>query len=240
MSFAETITVGSELVRGQSVDTHSAYLGGELLRAGHPVRFQVSVGDSADDIAAALKQALARTQLIVITGGLGPTLDDLSREATAAALGLPLVEDPAVWQAIQDRFKAAGRAPSPNNRRQAQVPQGATVLPNPNGTAPGLRLDLEGGKSLFLLPGPPSELKPMVRDQVLPWLQARRGGHQVVHRLLSYGIGESGEEAQSRGDYVGNVKRWRSGNMVVRWVGAGIREASRSFRKLRGYQEIPR
>lgn len=195
---AETITIGSELVRGQSVDTHSAYLGGALLRLGYPVGFQVSVGDSAEDIAAALKQALSRADLVIITGGLGPTLDDLSREAVAQALGRPLAEDAAVWQTIQDRFKAGGKVASANNRRQAQVPQGAVVLPNPHGTAPGLRFELEG-KLLFLLPGPPSELKPMVEAQVLPWLAGRSKIHSVVRRLLSYGMGESAVDEALKG-----------------------------------------
>jgi nicotinamide-nucleotide amidase len=196
---AETITVGSELVRGQSVDTHSATLGGALLRVGCPVGFQVSVGDSLADIATALQTALGRAELVLITGGLGPTLDDLSREAVAQALGRPLAEDPALWQAIEERFKAAGRAPSPNNRRQAQVPQGAVVLGNPHGTAPGLRFELDGGKALFLLPGPPSELKPMLEAQVLPWLAGRSGRHSVVRRLLSYGLGESAVDEALKG-----------------------------------------
>lgn len=196
---AETITVGSELVRGQSVDTHSAYLGGALLRAGFPVGFQVSVGDDVEDIAAALTQALGRADLVLLTGGLGPTLDDLSREAVARALGLPLAEDAAVWQAIQDRFRAAGRVPSPNNRRQAQVPRGAAVLPNPHGTAPGLRLEPAGGKALFLLPGPPGELKPMLEGQVLPWLAGRSRRHSAVRRLACYGLGESAVDEALKG-----------------------------------------
>lgn len=191
MMRAETLTIGNELVRGQSVDTHSALLGAELLRAGAPVARQASLGDDVAEIAAVLKESLSRSDLVVMTGGLGPTLDDVSRDAVALALGLGMAEDAAVWRSIQDRFKAADRSPSPNNRRQAQVPVGATVLPNPNGTAPGLRLDLDGGKTLFLLPGPPSELGPMLQDQLLPWLRERQGGRQVTRRLLSYGLGES-------------------------------------------------
>jgi nicotinamide-nucleotide amidase len=190
MRLAETITVGNELVRGQSIDTHSAYLASVLGPAGVRVAYQVSVGDQAAEIAAAVKAALARADLVIVTGGLGPTLDDLTREGISQATGLALEDDPALWQAIQARFRAAGREATPNNRRQAQRPRGALAIPNPNGTAPGLRLDLDG-KTLFALPGPPSELKPMVEAELRPWLLARLERHAETRRLLCYGLGES-------------------------------------------------
>jgi nicotinamide-nucleotide amidase len=187
---AETITVGSELTRGQSVDTHSALLAWHLGQAGITVRYQVSVGDVLHDLAQAITLALSRADLVIVTGGLGPTLDDLSREAIAEATGKALKEDPAVWQQIQAFFAARDKQPTPNNRQQAQVPEGALVLPNPNGTAPGLRLDLEG-KSLLALPGPPNELIPLLETQVMPWLLKQRGEHLSTRRLQCYGLGES-------------------------------------------------
>lgn len=195
---AETITVGSELTRGQSVDTHSALLAGELARAGVRVRFQTSVGDLLDEIAEAVRLALTRADLVIVTGGLGPTLDDLSREGIAQATGRALREDAAVWAAIEARFAAFGRVPTPNNRRQAMVLEGSTVLPNPNGTAPGLRLELDG-RALFALPGPPSELKPLLAAQLLPWLLERQGLSQACRRLQCYGLGESAVDAALKG-----------------------------------------
>jgi nicotinamide-nucleotide amidase len=187
---AETITVGSELTRGQNIDTHSARLARALGQAGLRVAFQVSVGDFVDDIAAALTQALSRADVVVITGGLGPTLDDLSREGICQALGLRLHEDLRVWGGIQARFASFGKEPSANNRRQAMVPHGAAVLDNLNGTAPGLRLEASG-KALFAFPGPPQELEPLIERELLPWLLQRQGQHAATRRLQCYGLGES-------------------------------------------------
>jgi nicotinamide-nucleotide amidase len=190
VKIAETITVGSELTRGQSVDTHSALLARSLASAGISVRFQVSAGDVLADLAEAVRVALSRADLVIVTGGLGPTLDDLSREAIAQATGRALVEDAVVWGQIQAFFAARGRQATPNNRRQAQVLEGSVVIPNPNGTAPALRLEL-GAKVLFALPGPPQELVPLLETQVLPWLLQQRGEHLHTRRLQCYGLGES-------------------------------------------------
>jgi len=148
------------------------------------------VGDFVDDIAAALTQALSRADVVVITGGLGPTLDDLSREGICQALGLRLHEDLRVWGGIQARFASFGKEPSANNRRQAMVPHGAAVLDNLNGTAPGLRLEASG-KALFAFPGPPQELEPLIERELLPWLLQRQGQHAATRRLQCYGLGES-------------------------------------------------
>jgi nicotinamide-nucleotide amidase len=198
MRTAETITVGNELTRGLSVDTHSALLGRTLSQAGVRVRFQTSVGDVLEEIAEAVKLALGRAELVIVTGGLGPTLDDLSREGIAKATGRGLAQDAAVWQSIQERFKAFGRTPTENNRRQAMVIQDSVVLPNANGTAPGLRLELDG-RALFALPGPPSELLPMLEAQVLPWLLQRQGQHQSRRRLQLFGLGESAVDQALKG-----------------------------------------
>ena len=154
------------------------------------VRFQTSVGDQLEEIREAVATALTRADCVIVTGGLGPTLDDLTREAIAAALGRRLHEDLGIWAEIQARFAVSGRIPTENNRRQAAVIEGSTPLPNPHGTAPGLRLEL-GEKVLFALPGPPSELEPMLDAAVVPWLLKRRSLHLAQRRLEAWGLGES-------------------------------------------------
>ncbi len=197
MRTAETITVGSELTRGLNIDTHSALLARALMARGLRVRFQTSVADVRDEISEAVSLALTRADCVIVAGGLGPTLDDLTREAVASATGRTLTEDPQIWAGIRRRFEAAGRVPTENNRRQALVVEGSTVLPNPEGTAPGFRLELDG-KALFALPGPPRELGAMLDAEVLPWLEARRGVHAAQKVLKVYGLGESYVDAALR------------------------------------------
>jgi nicotinamide-nucleotide amidase len=192
----EVINTGSELLLGNTINTHISFLGKELFPLGLRVARQVTVPDG-DAIREALAESLTR---------LGPTTDDITREITAELLGLPLVEDAAVWQAIQDRFARRSLQMTPRNRRQAQVPQGATVLPNPNGTAPGLYLrrqlinpmgPIGPMRHIFLLPGPPRELHPMFLNQVVPILRelAPAGTAPQSRRWLVVGLGESKVEA---------------------------------------------
>jgi nicotinamide-nucleotide amidase len=195
----EVINTGSELLLGNTLNTHLSFLGQELFPLGYRVARQVTVPDG-EDIRIALADALKRARIILVTGGLGPTTDDITREITAELLGLPLVEDAAVWQAIQDRFARRGFTMSPRNRRQAQVPQGAMVLANPNGTAPGLYLRHRVGEEerhIFLLPGPPRELRPMFLESVAPILEALApgGAKAESRRWLVIGVGESNVEA---------------------------------------------
>ncbi|HEX4084655.1 MAG TPA: competence/damage-inducible protein A [Chthoniobacteraceae bacterium] len=191
----EVINTGTELLLGNTVNTHIAFLGQELFPLGLRVARQVTVPDG-DAIRTALTEAMDRAEIIIVTGGLGPTTDDITREIVAAMFDLPLVEDPAVWEHIQARFARRGLSMTPRNRRQAQAPQGARVLPNPFGTAPGLYL-LQGGRHIFLMPGPPRELKPMFRDTVAPILReiVPGGAETGSRRWLITGMGESGVEA---------------------------------------------
>ena len=191
----EVINTGTELLLGNTVNTHLAFLGQELFPLGLRVERQVTVPDG-DAIRVALTEAMGRAQIIIVTGGLGPTTDDITREIVAEMFGLPLVEDPAVWEHIQSRFARRGLTMTPRNRRQAQVPQGARVLTNPHGTAPGLYLR-RGDHHIFLMPGPPRELKPMFRDVVAPMLKEMVPGGSKIgsRRWLVTGIGESGVEA---------------------------------------------
>lgn len=191
---ASLVCVGSELLAGQ-VNTHQAWLSVKLRRAGFDVTGESSVPDSVAAIASALKRALASADAVVVCGGLGPTFDDLTREAAARALGRPLAFDPKLWTTIEKRF-ARYRVPVPEeNKRQAEVIHGAAVLPNANGSAPGQRLELRGAdgrtRTLILLPGPYSEMAPLF-DNVLPRLAARhvRGGAASL-TLRLVGVPES-------------------------------------------------
>ena len=197
----EVINTGSELLLGNTLNTHIAFLGQELFSLGLRVGRQVTVPDG-EAIREALVESLTRARIIIVTGGLGPTTDDITREITAELLGLPLIEDPAVWKAIQDRFSRRGLEMTPRNRRQAQVPKGASVLANPYGTAPGLYLRHNASaqhvtRHVFLLPGPPRELRPMFQDLVAPILkQLMPGGAGFQsRRWLVVGMGESKVEA---------------------------------------------
>ena len=198
----EVINTGSELLLGNTVNTHLSFLGQELFPLGLRIARQVTVPDG-EEIRTALTEALARADIILVTGGLGPTTDDITREISAELLGLPLIEDESVWIAIQERFARRRLEMTPRNRRQAQVPQGATVLVNPYGTAPGLYLrhvaaEAAGAvRHLFLLPGPPRELRPMFQNVVAPILKELVPGGATVQsrRWLVVGLGESKVES---------------------------------------------
>ena len=180
---AEIIAVGSELITPDRIDTNSLWLTARLNELGIDVRAKAAVRDNRGDLASLFTQALARADLVVTTGGLGPTDDDLTREAVAGALGLALVENAEILARLRERF-ARRRVPMPEiNRRQAQVPEGATVLVNPNGSAPGLWIE-RGPKVAVLLPGPPREIHPMFQADVRPRLEARTGGRRLRRRVL--------------------------------------------------------
>jgi nicotinamide-nucleotide amidase len=154
------VTVGEELLSGATVDSNAAWLGRALSHLGIPVRQRFTVGDRDDRIEAAVLEALELAELVVVTGGLGPTEDDRTRPAVARALGRPLDRDPALVEALEARFRGRGHATlPPANLRQADVPRGGHALPNPRGTAPGLWIPAEGGRVVVLLPGVPREMR---------------------------------------------------------------------------------
>lgn len=171
---AELVFVGTELLLGEILNTNAQYLSQMLARHGIDVFFQTTVGDNMARLTATLQQAVSRADVVITTGGLGPTLDDLTREAVSAVLERPLREDPRLISFLEDYFAQRGIAMTDNNRRQAQVPEGGEPLDNPVGTAPGLWLDT-GDVVVVCLPGPPRELIPIFEGQVLPRLGARRG-----------------------------------------------------------------
>ncbi len=167
---AQIIAVGSELLGTSRVDTNSLFLTEQLNRIGVQVERKMVIGDREDLISDALRAAVASAGVVFVTGGLGPTADDITREATAALLGRPLHFDKTIMESIERRARRFRFPLGENNRRQAMVPEGAVVLPNSRGTAPGLFLR-ERDALLFLLPGPPRELEPMVREQVMEVLE---------------------------------------------------------------------
>lgn len=195
---AEIIAIGSELVSGERLDTNSQWLSQELLRLGVPVVAHTSVGDDLDLNLHAFRNAMSRADLVITSGGLGPTQDDLTREVLAAVAGVPLVEHPPSLAAIEALFARRNRTMSPRNRVQALLPQGAEAVPNPIGTAPGLWMTLRG-TTFVCLPGVPEELKRMWLEEVAPRLKAGGAGDRVfIHHVVNlFGRGESDVEADA-------------------------------------------
>ncbi len=182
-SKAVILAIGSEMLSPARHDTNSLYITGVLNELGIDVAYKSVVADNLAELRAQIAQALSRHRVLILTGGLGPTDDDLTREAVAGQLGLPLREDPDLVEAIRARFATRGIPMPEVNRRQAQVPDGATVLHNPRGSAPGLLIDREGAV-IALLPGPPREMQPMMDGPVRDRLAAFTGGLRLMRRTL--------------------------------------------------------
>jgi len=190
----ELINTGSELLLGRTLNTHQQWLCRWLTDLGYLVTRQVCVPDTGSDIQQAVRESLQRANLIIVTGGLGPTSDDITRELIARLLNRPLREDPAIAAGLREFFAKRNRPMPESNLVQAQVPEGARVLPNPNGTAPGLAIKVENGETrwLVMLPGPPRELHPMFINQVVPLLQREVPSEVFVCRTVrTSGVGES-------------------------------------------------
>jgi len=188
---AAILAVGSELLTPQKTDTNSLYITEVLNDLGIAVAFKAIVGDDRAELTSHVAHALARHRVLILTGGLGPTDDDLTREVVAAHLGLPLEQDAAIVDAMARRFAARGWKMPAVNLRQAMVPRGASVLANPHGTAPGLWIQ-HGDRVLALLPGPPREMKPMMDGDVRRRLEAITGSVRLHRRLVRVaGKGES-------------------------------------------------
>jgi PncC family amidohydrolase len=174
---AEILCIGTELLLGNITNGNARWIAEQLASLGIPHHRQTVVGDNRERLIAAVREAAGRCRLLITTGGLGPTPDDLTTEAIAAAFGAPLVEHPEVWADIQAKITARGRAVAPSNRRQAQLPLGAAVLPNPAGTAPGMvwtppaAAGIQPGFTVLTFPGVPSELELMWQVTAVAWLR---------------------------------------------------------------------
>lgn len=189
----EILTIGTELLVGQTLDTNAAYIGQQLAAAGIEVYWKGTVGDHEDRIRKALRTALTRSEIVITTGGLGPTEDDLTCRAIAAELNRPLRLDRATLESIRRRFTERGLVMPGSNERQAMVPEGAVILPNAHGTAPGFIVRLEDGRVVGAVPGVPSEMRPMLREQVIPYLGRAFGVRSRIRTrtLKACGIAES-------------------------------------------------
>jgi len=191
----ELITTGDELLLGLTANTHLSYIGDQLRRRGAMLGRNVVVSDDAAAIGAQFRESWARADLVITTGGLGPTCDDRTREVIAEALGQSLVSDPAIERTIRERFTRLNRKMTDNNLKQALRPERAEVLDNPNGTAPGLWVE-QDGRILVMLPGPPNELIPIFEAAVLPRLAARGYvcAEETYVQIRTFSVGESALE----------------------------------------------
>lgn len=188
----ELLQVGTELLMGNIINTNAAYLSRRLCALGCYVYHQTVVGDNEERLTAALQLALSRSDLVILTGGLGPTKDDLTKEVVAKTIGESLQEDATIKQQIQNYFTTIGVDQVPeNNWKQAQVIAQATVIPNKNGTAPGLWVTTKEKKQILLLPGPPEEMEAMFQDQIEPQLQRQQETVLLSKTVKICGIGES-------------------------------------------------
>jgi nicotinamide-nucleotide amidase len=198
----ELVTIGTELLLGLTVDTNGAEVARTLAAHGVRVTRRVSVADRPDEIRNAVSEALQRSGAVLTTGGLGPTRDDITKKVVADLFDAPLEFDESVWAALLERFTRLQRKPAPSNRSQAEVPRGATVLPNRWGTAPGLWLEGAPGLAI-MLPGVPLEMRRLLEHEVTPRLAAR-AGNSVIRSLV---VRTSGVPESSLAERVGNVER---------------------------------
>jgi nicotinamide-nucleotide amidase len=190
---AEIITSGTELLLGETVDTNSTFIARALRDIGVNLYFKTSVGDNVERMALALRQALARADVVIITGGLGPTVDDVTREAVVLATGRELALYPECLAQIETIFARWGRSVGENNKRQAYLPEGAIPIQNPVGTAPGFILESAAG-TIIALPGVPREMERLMGDAVLPYLRGRLGAGGMIitaRTLRTVALGES-------------------------------------------------
>src|ERR687886_1498121 len=187
---AEIVTIGTELLLGDLVDTNTAWLSARLATLGVGVYRHTTVGDNRERIAGALKEAASRADLVITTGGLGPTSDDLTNEVLADVTGREMVEYPEARAHVDEMFRRFGRKPTPSNYKQALFPEGTKLIPNPLGTAMGALLEADG--TLFAtLPGVPSEMKRMFEETLEPMVRERSEGSIISKTLWFAGIGES-------------------------------------------------
>jgi nicotinamide-nucleotide amidase len=216
----EVLAVGTELLLGQVVDTNGAYIGDQLALAGIDCHFHTKVGDNHGRIVSALRIALDRNEAVIVCGGLGPTSDDISREAIAEVMGVELERDPAMVERIRKLFEARRREMAPSNARQADLPAGATFIPQERGTAPGLICPV-GDKVVYAIPGVPVEMTEMLDRGVIPDLKRRSGSTAVI---LSRMIRTWGEAESTLGERLaGRIEALEAkSNPTIAFLASGI------------------
>lgn len=192
MPAAEIIAIGTELLLGESLDTNTAFIARTMRDYGVDIYRTMIVGDNASRIAEAIRESLSRAQIVITTGGLGPTVDDPTREAVALATQSELIFHPELWEQIQERFRRYNRLPTENNRRQAYLPAGAVAIPNPVGTAPAFYFPCME-KIIICMPGVPSEMETILTQSVIPLLRSRYDLREVIRATVVHaaGVGES-------------------------------------------------
>jgi nicotinamide-nucleotide amidase len=216
----EVVAIGTELLLGQIVDTNSSWIGEQLAVTGIDHLRQTKVGDNLDRIVAVLEEALARADAVITCGGLGPTQDDITREAIARVMGVPLVRHDDIAERIRSIFASRGRTMAENNLRQADVPEGATVIEQRSGTAPGLLCPV-GDKVVYAVPGVPHEMREMLERAVLPDLAARSGQRQVIASRVLRTWGESESRvAELLGPRIEHLDG--AGNPTIAFLASGI------------------
>ena len=205
---AETIFVGTELLLGNIVNTNAAYLAEQLAMLGFPSYYQTTVGDNTERLEGCIRQSLERSELVILSGGLGPTQDDITKETAARVMGRKLVLNETAKARIEEYFAKKGKKMAENNLKQAMMPEGALMLENRNGTAPGVIME-ENGKILILLPGPPEELTLMFEQSVLPYLQSKTS--QMIYSVMVKVCGMSESDVAEQLDDLIN----RQGDVTV-------------------------
>ena len=200
---AEILAVGTELLMGQIANTDAQYISRRLSELGVTLYRHTTVGDNPARVKQALAEALSRSDMVITTGGLGPTQDDLTKEMVGEFFGLPMELDEASLEAVRARMCRLGREMTENNNKQAYFPRGAIIMPNACGTAPGCIVERDG-KAVAVLPGPPREMKDMFERQLAPWLRRRSGEHIESRFLRIFGVGESKTETVLAGLFHGD------------------------------------
>jgi nicotinamide-nucleotide amidase len=204
MPIAEILSIGTEILLGDIVDTNAQYIAKALKDVGVDLYRKTTIGDNATRIAQALQESLARCDIIITSGGLGPTVDDLTREGIALSIGVQIEFHPELWEQIQDRFRRFGRQPTENNKRQAYIPAGSLPVENPVGTAPAFIVTTQGDRTIISLPGVPREMEYLMEKVVLPYLVDHYKLKGVIKSLILHtaGVGESQID-----DLIGDLER---------------------------------
>ena len=216
----EVVAIGTELLLGQIVDTNSSWIGEQLALAGIDSHFQTKVGDNFERMKSSIQQGLDRSEAVICCGGLGPTQDDITRDVIANIMGVDLIRDEAIVEKIRHMFESRGRIMTDNNRRQADIPVGASAIPKMPGTAPGLYCPIDN-KVIYAVPGVPYEMREMMEHFILPDLQKRSGQRAVIRSrvLRTWGNSESGL-AETLGDRIQQLDK--TGNPTLAFLASGI------------------